>query len=203
MISTANTLQMRLDWRPLVAPQAPSAKPRLAALASLTMGLAGSALAAQPMPAPEVQTAQTALPMTNPGQRLSAQYASVLGSADNAASLVQGLRMGRRIHLSDAGAQIEFIPPTRPMSWGDVEAALALASTSLAQLGITPSLAEHWSVALNGGTLNTPSGPVVLVGVLAQRASGLGWGQIAQAMGTTLGRVLNAHRPLGSAPDSG
>jgi hypothetical protein len=204
MLSTASTFQMHLDWRPVARPTSAVVRPRLAALATLTVGLAASPLSAQAQDVqPSQRLAQAAHPATNPAQRLSAQYLALAGSADNVTSLVQGLRLGRRISLSDAQGQVEFMPITRPMAWGDVEAALALACTSLAQVGIQQPGAQHWSIALNGGTLATASGEVVMSGVLAQRASGMGWGQIAQSMGTTLGRVMDAHRSSGPQSEMG
>lgn len=203
MLSTASTFQMHLDWRPSAKPTPVVARPRLAALATLTVGLASSPLTGQAQDVqPGQRSTQTAHPATNPAQRLTAQYLAAVGSADNARSLVQGLRLGQRIHLADAQGEVEFMPATRAMAWGDVEAALALASASLAQSGISQPSAQQWSTVLNGGALSTPSGVVVKPGVLAQRTSGLGWGQIAQAMGTTLGRVMGAHRSTAPQPEA-
>jgi hypothetical protein len=88
-------------------------------------------------------------------------------------------------------------PDTGKMGWGEVKIALALAEASLKQAGITKPTPEQLQAALNGGdvTVTSKDGTTTtttLKGVLAQRASGMGWGQIAHTDGTTVGKALKA-----------
>jgi len=76
------------------------------------------------------------------------------------------------------------------MGWGNVSHALALAAYSLHQAGIEQPTAAQLQAALDGGAVTDASGNnVTLPGVLQQRASGMGWGKIAQSYGTTMGTV--------------
>jgi hypothetical protein len=76
------------------------------------------------------------------------------------------------------------------MGWGNVSHALALAQYSLTHAGITQPTAADLQAALIGGKITTSDGKIVqLDGVLTQRASGMGWGQIARSEGTTMGAV--------------
>jgi hypothetical protein len=82
------------------------------------------------------------------------------------------------------------------MGWGNVDIALSIAEATLKDHGIHKPSPEQIEAALNGGTVTTKSGEVVkLPGVLKLRASGMGWGQIAQKHGFKLGEVMgNGHR---------
>lgn len=84
-------------------------------------------------------------------------------------------------------------PPTGKMGWGNVFIALALAKTELANAGITNPTPDQLQAALTGGDVTAADGSTVtLKGVLTMRASGMGWGQIAQAEGTKLGPVVSS-----------
>jgi hypothetical protein len=136
--------------------------------------------------------------------RIAAQFRGVAGSDANALALVNGLRNGTAATLTTTtttkgpdGKPVTttttttVTPPTKPMGWGNVRISLALAQAQLQQAGITKPTAEQLQTALTGGTLKSPSGTTTQVqGVLTMRASGMGWGQIAQAQGTKLGPVL-------------
>ena len=102
-----------------------------------------------------------------------------------------------------------YDPPTGKMGWGNVKIALALAQASLASVGITKPTAAQLQAALNGGdvTVKNADGTTTtttLKGVLQMRASGMGWGQIAQAGGTKLGPVVSglkmAHSKIAALP---
>lgn len=95
------------------------------------------------------------------------------GSEANAKTLVNGLRDGTDFKIGSTS----FDPPTGKMGYGNVDIALALAQKSLPE-NPTP---EQLKAALIG----TSAKP----GILAQRADGQGWGQIAQSMGFKLGEV--------------
>lgn len=98
------------------------------------------------------------------------------GSEANAKTLVNGLRDGADFKIGSTS----FDPPTGKMGYGNVNIALSLAQESLPE---NPS-PEQLKAALIG----TSAKP----GILAQRADGQGWGQIAQSMGIKLGEVMRS-----------
>ena len=108
------------------------------------------------------------------------QYTSLAGSDANATSLIDGLRDGKQVTLTNGGNTTTFTPPTGKMGNGNVNIALALTEASLKQQNITNPTADQLTSALND--------------VLQQRASGKGWGEIANAMGVKLGDVMRAER---------
>jgi len=119
------------------------------------------------------------------GARLAASYSSFAGSPENARSMVEGLRTGTSITLGPSltgpnatAPSASLSPSTGKMGYGNVNIAISLAKTSLAQQGITNPTPSQLSTALGG--------------VLGQRSKGLGWGQIAKGMGVTLGSVVSA-----------
>ncbi|HEU4669301.1 MAG TPA: hypothetical protein VFR91_01215 [Dyella sp.] len=134
--------------------------------------------------------------------RLSTEFSTFAGSDANAAALVDGLRNGTAITLDETvtntdgttgTTQVTIQPATGPLGYGNVRIALALAEASLAQQGITEPTADEIAAALDGGTLTLADGTSVdLNGVLADRAAGQGWGQIAQAMGFKLGDLMRS-----------
>jgi hypothetical protein len=77
------------------------------------------------------------------------------------------------------------------MGNGNVDIALKLAQASLAEQGIRNPTPEQIRAALNGGTITARSGERIrLEGVLAMRASGMGWGRVSQELGFKLGHVM-------------
>jgi hypothetical protein len=123
--------------------------------------------------------------------RLVREYTRFAGSKSNAESLVNGLRNDTQVKLTSNGRTTTFTPPTSKMGYGNVDIALSLAKASLAEEGIRNPTPEQIKAALNGGTVTTKSGQrVALPGVLKQRASGMGWGKVAQANGFKLGEVM-------------
>jgi len=135
--------------------------------------------------------------------RLAGDFSAFAGSEENARSLFTGLRNGTPITLSSTSTsgggttttnQLSFDTPTRPMGNGNVFISLALAKQQLASYGITDPTPQQIQAALTGGTI-TPGDPtakpVVLKGVLTQRASGMGWGEIAKTSGMNLGQVVS------------
>ena len=143
---------------------------------------------------------------TTPETKLATQYGVLAGSQANADSLIAGLRDGKPVLLratpdstNPAAASTTFTPATGKLGYGNVNIALALAQAALAKQGIASPTPEQLAAALNGGTVMTPKGNVTFAGVLAQRQSGMGWGQIASAMGVKLGSVVSAakaNKPL-------
>ena len=163
----------------------------------LMMTMIATLLAVMPLAA----SAQTAAPAVSVS-RLITQYGGLAGSSENATSLINGLRDGKQVLLrSDdpAARSTTFHPATGHLGLGNVSTALALAQAALARQGISQPTPEQLAAALNGGASMTPSGTVTFAGVLAQRQSGIGWGQIANAMGVKLGAVISAakaNKPL-------
>ena len=148
-------------------------------------------------------TAPATAATLSPGQervaaRFASPFATMAGSTDNAVALATALRTGTPATLTYTaivdGKTVTttelFTPPTKPMGWGNVSHALALAQYSLTRAGITSPTSAELQAALVGGKITTADGKVVtLEGVLQQRASGMGWGQIARSEGTTMGAV--------------
>ncbi|HEY8327186.1 MAG TPA: hypothetical protein VIO59_01895 [Rhodanobacter sp.] len=145
--------------------------------------------------------------------RLGTEFAEFAGSDTNSQALVTGLRDGTAITLDDvttnpdgttSTTQTTFQPATGKMGYGNVKIALSLAEATLAKSGITDPTAAELAAALNGGTLVLADGTSIdLNGVLAQRAAGEGWGQIAKADGFKLGDVMRSPKAVGSAAANG
>ena len=124
--------------------------------------------------------------------KIAADFQSFAGSKDNSTALVTGLRNGSEITLTQRGHRpATFTPPTRPMGYGNVSTSLALAQHQLAQYGIAQPTPTQLAAALNGGTIFVNHQRVTFAGVLQMRADGMGWGQIAQQLGTKLGPVVS------------
>lgn len=93
--------------------------------------------------------------------------------------------------------------PTGKMGFGNVRHALELAKYQLGQTGITQPTPEQLKAALTGGTITTGTGTgtttgtvtkTELQGILTMRSQGMGWGQIAQKLGTKLGALKHSNQ---------
>jgi hypothetical protein len=125
---------------------------------------------------------------------LSAEFAEFLGSEEQAATVVDGLRQGTAFTVGGEvpegggepvdGTTIE--PPTGTMGYGNVRISLKLAESNLAEMGITQPTGEQLQAALLGGEIDGQA----VDGVLAMRADGMGWGQIAHEYGVTVGQMM-------------
>lgn len=126
--------------------------------------------------------------------KISGDFSSFAGSQENAQALVSGLRNGGEIKLTSATAPSEsFTPPTGKMGYGNVFISLSVAKQSLAMQGIAQPTPEQLRTAMLGGQIVTSTGKTVqMQGVLAMRADGMGWGQIANNMGFKLGQAVSA-----------
>jgi hypothetical protein len=147
-------------------------KTLVALAASSTVLLCGGSAFAQTSSNPE-------------GARLASSYSAFAGSPENARAMVDGLRTGTTITLGPSltgpnatAPAASLSPSTGKMGYGNVNIAISLAKTSLAQQGISNPTPGQLSAALGG--------------VLGQRSEGMGWGQIAKGMGVTLGSVVSA-----------
>jgi hypothetical protein len=124
-------------------------------------------------------------------EQLVRDYTRFAGSEANAESLVNGLRNDETITLTADGKDTTFKPATDKMGYGNVKIALELAKASLAEQGIKNPTPEQIRAALNGGTITLKSGKELeLTGVLELRASGMGWGRIAQEYDFKLGELM-------------
>lgn len=143
--------------------------------------------------------------------RLVSEFSGFAGSDANARSLVAGLRHGGEITLTASAARgqpgpaIRFVPPTRPMDYGNIRIALALAREQLAQLGIgRPTPAQIRTVLAGGGIASHTNGraatPFLVPGVLQMRAGGMGWAKIAGTMGVTLNQAMSGKTHQAGAP---
>jgi hypothetical protein len=127
------------------------------------------------------------------------RYSVLAGSPANAKSLVNGLRSQAEIVLVGASTAppkcipgrpctgggsttVTFNPPTEPMGWGNVDVALALMEADLKDKNVTSVKPMHIKAALLGGSVDNTT----FQGVLALRAGGAGWGEIAKALGYEL-----------------
>ena len=164
-------------------------------------------VAIAPLAAAQVTTATTTEP--NKGQvlvatKIASNFTNLAGSEENALALVNALRQGTDATLvtttpGTGGApgtttQNTITVPTKPMGWGNVKHALALAQDQLARAGITNPTAAQLQTALNGGTLTVTNADgttttTTVKGILTMRAGGMGWGNIAKEGGTKLGHV--------------
>jgi hypothetical protein len=162
-----------------------------------------AALAMAGLSTAHATTAMDGNPTLSTGQqkvatKFASPFATLTGSQENAVALATALRTGTPATLTYTtivdGKPVTvtetITPPTKPMGWGNVSHALALAQFSLTKAGITQPTAADLQAALLGGRITASDGNVVtLDGVLTQRASGMGWGQIAHSEGTTMGAV--------------
>jgi uncharacterized membrane protein YgcG len=154
----------------------------------------------------QAQTAVSTAPATQSAatptsSRLATDYTVFAGSASNATTLVDGMRNGTSVTLTASATSTGSTPPpatftpvTGKLGNGDINIALSLAKADLAKQGITNPTPAQLAAALNGGVMTTSTTTVTMKGILAQRESGMGWGQIANAMGVKLGSLVSASK---------
>jgi hypothetical protein len=133
---------------------------------------------------------------THTESKLSAEFAYFLGGQDQASTVVSGLRQGTAFSLDTettatgttgtTTSTTTIDPPTGTMGYGNIRIALRLAQAQLGDLVITQPTADQLSAVLVGGTINGTQ----FDGILTLRADGMGWGQIAQQYGTTVGQLM-------------
>src|SRR5574341_601666 len=139
--------------------------------------------------------------------KTSSDFNSFLGSDSTA--VVTGLRNGTPINLTrtqtttstTTGLPVTttttttITPPTGQMGHGEVYISLALAKQQLGSMGITEPTPEQLQAALTGGTITqqTATGTTTtqMQGILTMRSHKMGWGKIAQELGTKLGPVMS------------
>lgn len=127
--------------------------------------------------------------------KLSGDFEPFLGK--DSGPVVVSLRNGTPVTLSEAvpgqaPKTVTISPATGKMGYGNVFISLALAKEQLAQAGVTQPTASQLQAALTGGSVTNAQGATTqMQGVLALRSQGMGWGQIANSMGTHLGSVVS------------
>lgn len=161
-------------------------------------------------PAVPLQAEPVPAAAATPGNKLVTTYSNFAGSSENSASLVHGLRTGSPITLTDPPVvggpppvSTTFTAPTRPMGYGNIRITLSLAEAQLASQGITSPTASELQGALMGSTVIGPSGTTTTDGILQMRASGMGWGQIANTMGYKLGPIMSGKQTLVATTPAG
>jgi hypothetical protein len=109
---------------------------------------------------------------------LAEKYTLLAGSPAAARTLIDGLRDGAEFSLDGT----RFAPPTGRMGYGNVDVSLAIARAKLTRDGVpSPTPAQ-----LRATLIGAPGAP----GVLALRAQGEAWGQIAHTYGFKLTDVV-------------
>ncbi|WP_324779964.1 hypothetical protein [Thiobacillus sedimenti] len=125
---------------------------------------------------------------TTTESKLANEFATFLGGTDQAGAVVTGLRQGTAFSLDGtngaAGSTID--PPTGTMGYGNVRITLRLAQAELSSFGITQPTSDQLSAVLLGGSIDGTQ----VDGILTLRAEGMGWGQIAQKYGLTVGQIM-------------
>lgn len=180
-----------------------SFKPTILAIAvGSALVLLGAPAFSQTAPGGTVVVTTTSTTSTTTSTtKLGTTYSKFAGSPSNAEALIAGLRDDTSITLvaspdglNPTAPSATFTPATGKLGYGNINIALSLAKADLAKQGISNPTPAQLAAALNGGTITTTTGPVTMSGVLAQRASGMGWGQIAKAMGVKLGSIVSASK---------
>jgi hypothetical protein len=110
--------------------------------------------------------------------QLVKEYSGLAGSDANSKSLVDGLRDGKEVKLTDGKTTTTFTPATGKMGYGNVKIALAIAEADLKKQGITNPTPEQLKAEMSK--------------LLQERADKNGWGKIAQERGFKLGELMRS-----------
>jgi hypothetical protein len=144
----------------------------------------------------------------NVESRLSMEFSDFLGSEERAAEVVEGLRTGDEFHLSELEANqpplestpadgtapvvapvesgFSIDPPTDTMGYGNVRLTMKLTQANFERLGIDQPTNEQLSAMLVGGEIDG----VQWEGILNERATGAGWGEIAKQYDFRVGELM-------------
>ena len=112
--------------------------------------------------------------------QLVKEYSDFAGSDANAKSLVDGMRDGKTVTLTDGKTTTTFTPPTGKMGNGNIKIALALAEADLQKKGITSPTPEQLKAEMTQ--------------ILQERADHKGWGVIAKEHGFKVGDLMRSDR---------
>jgi hypothetical protein len=110
------------------------------------------------------------------------KFTPLAGSEANAKILIGGLQAGQEFSLEGT----TFKTPTGKLGNGELNIALSLTEAKLRRDGVLHPTSEQ----LNGALIGNASRP----GILALRAEGKGWGQIAQTVGVRPADVMRAEQ---------
>ena len=110
-------------------------------------------------------TASTAMAATAPAAppaRIASDFSAWAGGRNNAEALVAGLHRGSSITLATTGpdrsVSLAGFTPSAPMSYEDVQSALAAARAALMRIGVRHPTAEQIQAALIGGDVELSDG---------------------------------------------
>ena len=132
--------------------------------------------------------------------KLTQEFSEFLGGEEQAASVVDGLRQGTSFSLNSEPSELattvdvdsaSIEPPTGTMGYGNVKMTLKLAETKLSEMGITQPTNEQLSAVLLGGDIDGQQ----VNGILAMRAEGMGWGEIAHQYDMKVGELMGKAKP--------
>lgn len=112
--------------------------------------------------------------------QLVKEYSDFAGSDANSKALVDGLRDGKEVKLTDGKTTTTFTPATGKMGYGNVKIALAIAEADLKKQGITDPTPEQLKAEMTK--------------LLQDRADGGGWGKLAQDRGFKLGELMRSDK---------
>lgn len=185
----------------------------------LSIALGAALFAAVPAIAQTTGDAPLIAEATVPKARLVDRYTTLAGSEAAASDLVTRLRTGGDFTVTEQVTTTVTNPdgtttttttpvtttianPNGAMGWGEVNITL-----SLAQALIDSGAATDLQSALTGTTttVTNPDGTTTTTtagGVLAMRADGMGWGQIAKELGFNLGKLVSAGNKNAKATDA-
>lgn len=107
-------------------------------------------------------------------------YSEFAGSDANAKSLVDGMREGKTVTLTDGKTTTTFTPPTGKMGNGNIKIALSLAEAELQKKGVTSPTPEQLKAEMTQ--------------ILQERADHKGWGVIAKERGFKVGELMRSER---------
>jgi hypothetical protein len=121
--------------------------------------------------------------------KLSSRFETLAGSHQNAQNLIAGLRNAHLVKLVDTAqavgqdAGVSFLPPTKPMAYGDIRQALTLAQAQLASKHIASPTASQLKAVLAGGELPNSKGDLTrVIGILPLHKRGMSWDAIARVL---------------------
>lgn len=107
-------------------------------------------------------SAMAATQAAAPSSRLATDFASWAGGRQNAEALVAGLHNGTSITLATTGANrrvsLAGFTPSAPMSYDEVQSALASARSALMRLGVRQPNAEQIQASIIGGEVELGNG---------------------------------------------
>jgi hypothetical protein len=111
--------------------------------------------------------------------RIAGSFVSLAGSDENALILVNALHDGHAVRLRQEDGSFTLFPARAPMGWGSVKLTLALVQSQL-QPG---SANSHVTVERVIAALNE---------VVAMRAAGMTWAQVAEARGAKVDVMVSS-----------